>query len=468
MATTPTLSSPGLGSGLDVTSIVGSLMKIERLPIDRIDAYTAKYQEQISAYGKIKSALSTFQDAAKALTKGLDMKATSGNEDAFTVSATSVAKTGNYSVEIKHLADYNKATSTTGYEKTHAFDAGKLTISLGEFDDHGIAPASRNGSNWSFTSSSSIEVDFEGGTLAELRDAINDQAGSLVRAQIVHGADGDYLSISSLEKGRSNAMQISGTDDLAAFSYDITQGGNGNMRETSISWSTEALVDGVAVRSNSNEITGALSGITIKALKVTDEPTTLSVGQDMDSITEKLQKFVKDYNSLISTINQTTTYNAETKTASTLTGDSAVRSISSQLRNAISSVPAELSGIDSRWLADLGISINRSGVMSLDTSKLSAALEKSPADVSQMLSAYGKQISDVIGRQVDDGGTLAIRTKGIEGIIKDYGRRKEALENRMVDVEARYNKQFQLLDTVMSDMQSKSSYLMQQLASLAR
>ena len=281
------------------------------------------------------------QGAAQAFSKGLAMTATSGDTSIFTATATSVAPAGSSSVEISHLADYNKTLSVQGYVSSASLSAGSLTINLGEFDDHGIAAAARDGSNWSFTGASSVSVNFAGGTLAQLRDAINSQASGLVRAQIVSGTDGEHLAISSLEKGRTNSLQLTGTNDLAAFNYDIRQGTTASMRETSISWSTEALIDGVPVRSNTNSITGAISGITINALKTSPTPgqaTSLSVTKDIDSITTQVQAFVKAYNSVTSSIKLSTSYDSSTKTASALTGDSAVRSAETQLRSALNKI----------------------------------------------------------------------------------------------------------------------------------
>lgn len=465
-----TMSSAGIGSGLDVASIVSNLMTIARLPIDRIDAQTTKYNTQLTALGKIKSALSNLQTSAKNFSKGLSMKAASGDVEKFTATATSVATAGNYSVDIKHLADYNKAVSVQGYAKDASL-SGSLTISLGEFQTD-AAEDTENRAGWSFATGQDgdgndkkVTIDFSaGGTLAELRDAINAQAGGLVKAQIVSGADGDHLSITSVDKGRSNTFKIEGDGDLAAFDYDITQGSTATMREASISWSTEALIDGVAVRSNTNAITGAISGVTINALKTGSS--TLAVSRDTDAITSQVEEFVKNYNAVNSTIKLNTGYDAETKTAAALTGDSAVRSIKSQLYNALTTVPDGLAA-DMPRLSELGISLDRNGQMVLDKTKLTEALDKSQADVSAVLNAYGKQIEKTIDAQLDSTkGTLTIRTNSISGIIKNFGTRKEALETRMTSIEARYNKQFQALDTMMSSMSSTSSYLTQQLSLL--
>lgn len=466
-----TLSSAGIGSGLDVASIVSQMMVIERQPIKLLESKTAGYNQKLSSLGTIKGALSSLQTAAEAFTKGLSMKATSGDSTLFTASATSAALPGNYAVEVQHLADYNKVVSKTAYSTSDTLASGNLEINLGTFNDNGIAASSRDGTNWSYSEESSVTVNFTGGTLAQLRDAINTQAGDKVQAQIVNAADGSHLVISSKEKGRSNSLQMTGSGSLSGFSYDIRAGSNASMTESTISWSTELLVDGLAVRSNSNVVTGAISGITLNVLKTSasaGQSTSLDVKQDTESITSQVQAFVKAYNTFNSSVKVATTYDASSKTASPLTGDSAVRMSQSQIRTAATSVPSELSSASLKYLSDIGISIDRNGEMQLDSSKLTSALEKSQSDVSSLLTAYGKQMDKAIDAQLDStNGILTTRTKGINDLIKYNATRIEALETRMTGIEARYNRQFSALDTIMANMQKTSSYLTQQLASLS-
>ncbi|MGB5259967.1 MAG: flagellar cap protein FliD N-terminal domain-containing protein [Gammaproteobacteria bacterium] len=84
------LSAAGIGSGLDVDSIVSQLMALERRPLDLLQQKKDDIDARISAYGNLKSALSTFQDAMQQLSTPAALKiftTTSGNDSVFTATA---------------------------------------------------------------------------------------------------------------------------------------------------------------------------------------------------------------------------------------------------------------------------------------------------------------------------------------------------------------------------------------------
>lgn len=470
-----TLSSPGIGSGLDVNSIVSQLMNLERQPERDLDTQISSYQAKISAFGSLTNYLSSLQSAAQSWKQGLSMEATSGDTSVFTATASTGAEVGNYSVQVTHLADYNKVTSSA-YSTNDTIAAGTLTIDLGTFDDHGATAANRVG-NWTFASKQSISVNFNGGSILQLRDAINKQAGSLVSAQVITAADGMHLSIMGKNKGMDNALTITGSGnagtltDLAAFSYDITNPSNNtNVTEVSVPWSTEATIDGLKVRSNTNMITNALRGVTINVLKTSDPNTTtsLTVGTDTQAITDRINGFIKAYNALKINLKTQTAYDATTKTASPLTGDSTARSVNSQLNAALTTVPAALSNNTFKRFFEIGIKLRDDGNLELQPDKLAQALDKDPQAVMSMLNAYGAEINKVVNGLTGSKGVITTRTDGINDYIKGLNDRKNAIEDRMTIVEANYRKQFNALDSAMASMQSTTTALTQQLAGLAR
>lgn len=473
---TGTISSPGLGSGLDVASIVSQLMSIERLPQRALDGKIASYQAKLSSFGTLTNYLTTLQDAAKAWKGTLKMSATSADTSIFTATATTGAEAGTYAVEIKHLAENNKIRSTA-YQTTDTINAGTLNIGIGTFDDNGFAEGNRTG-NWTYSSTNSVAVNFTGGNLLQLRDAINSQAGSLVSAQVITADDGMHLVINSKDKGMENAINISGSGssanltDLAAFNYDITDlTQNNKMTELAIPWSTEAEIDGLTVRSNTNAITGAIRGVTINALKVSDpgETTTLTVGTDKQSVVDQVNAFIKAYNAVRIGVKTQTSYDQTTKVAAPLAGDSSARGISNQLYRAFTESPASLAGNDYKRFFEIGVKLRNDGNLELDASKLQEALDTNPDAVVKMLNAFGTQFNQEINRLTDSlKGTLSARKSGINAAIRDLNNRKEALEFRMGNVEANYRRQFNALDTAVASMQGTQSSLQSMLAGLSR
>jgi len=473
---TGTISSPGLGSGLDVATIVNQLMSIERLPQRALDSKISSYQSKLSAFGTLTNYLSTLQDSAKAWKGTLKMSATSTDTSVFTGTAGIGAQAGTYAVEVKHLAENNKVRSA-GYDISDTITAGTLNVSLGTFDDNGFAEGSRTG-NWTYSSSNSVAVNFAGGSILQLRDAINSQAGALVSAQVITAEDGMHLVITSKEKGMDNALNISGSGsssnltDLAAFNYDITDlSQNANMSEMAIPWSTEVEIDGLTVRSNTNAITGAIPGVTLNVLKLSEpgETTTLTIGTDTQAVVDQVNAFIKSYNAVRIGVKTQTSYDQTTKVAAPLAGDSSARSISNQLYNAYSAVPASLSGNTYSRFFEIGVKLRNDGNLELDASKLQEALAADPEAVVKMLNAYGTQFNQQINRLNDSiSGTLSARKTGINAAIRDLNNRKELMEIRMVNVEANYRRQFNALDTAISSMQGTQASLQQQLAGLTR
>lgn len=473
---TGTISSPGLGSGLDVATIVRQLMSIERLPQRALDSKIASYQSKLSAFGTLTNHLTTLQDSAKAWKGTLKMSATSADPSVYTAAAGTGAEAGTYSVEVKHLAQNNKVRSI-GYQSSEAISAGTLNISLGTFNDNGFDEGNRTG-NWTYNSTNSVAVNFAGGNILQLRDAINSQAGSLVSAQVITATDGMHLVVTSKEKGMDHALNISGSGnsatptDLAAFNYDITDlAQNANMTELAVPWSTEVEIDGLTVRSNTNAITGAIRGVTLNVLKLSEpgEPTLLTVGTDKQSVVDQVNAFIKSYNAVRIGVKTQTSYDQSTKVAAPLAGDSSARGIGNQLYNAFTTVPAGLSGNAYSRFFEIGVKLRNDGNLELDASKLQEALTVDPEAVVKMLNAYGTQFNQQINRLTDSiSGSLSARKTGINSAIRDLNNRKDLMEFRMENVEANYRRQFNALDTAISSMQGTQASLQQQLAGLSR
>src|ERR1043165_4043373 len=109
------ISSPGIGSGLDINSIVSQLMTLEQRPLTALATKEAQFQAQLTAFGSLKGALSTFQSAVASLAtpaKFSTVKATVGDSSVASVSASTTAD-ATYSLEVQTLAKAHKLKSTT-------------------------------------------------------------------------------------------------------------------------------------------------------------------------------------------------------------------------------------------------------------------------------------------------------------------------------------------------------------------
>ncbi len=394
------LSSPGLGSGLDVNSLVSQLMALERRPLTALATKEAKYQAQLTAYGSLKGALSSFQTAVAALAspaKFSAARASIADSTVATVSASATATVGNYSLEVQTLAQSHKLKSGNFAATSDTVGTGTLTIQFGTY------------SAGSFTlnpdkAAATIVIDSGKSSLAGVRDAIN-AANAGVSASIINDGSGNRLVIASKDTGVANALKITVADDdlantdnagLSQLAYDASTGGTTNLSQTVAAQNASAVIDGIAISKASNTISDAIEGVTLTLLKEnTPSATTLSVARDTAGIQGAVQSFVKAYNDLNKTISDLSKYDSATKRASMLTGEATVRSVQSQLRSVFNTSLSSAGGGLST-LSDIGIAFQADGTLKLDTARLNTALNDVTKDVSTLFAAVGKPTDSLV------------------------------------------------------------------------
>ena len=246
------LSSPGLGSGLDVNNIVSQLMAVESRPLATLDGKEAKQQAKLSAFGNVKGALSSFQDGISALTDPATFSAVTASfsdDTIATASARPGAVTSNYSVEIQSLAQTQKLKSENFASASATVGSGTLTIQFGAYSSEGAFTLNQE------KAAQSITIAPNQSSLAGVRDAIND-ADAGISASIVNDGSGDRLVISSKDTGLSNALRITVTDDdssnndntgLSQLAFDASTGGTTNLTETVAAENANLIIDGIAI-----------------------------------------------------------------------------------------------------------------------------------------------------------------------------------------------------------------------------
>ncbi len=389
-----TLASPGIGSGLDVNSIVTQLMTLENRPLIALDTKEAKLQTRLSAFGALKGALSAFQSSVAALAdpaKFNSITATISDPTLAKVSATSSAVVGSHSLEIQTLAQSQKLKSANFETTSTAIGSGTLTIQFGTY----------NGGAFTLNTdkaAQSIVISSNNSSLSGIRDAIN-QADAGVTASIVNDGSGNRLVIASKDTGVSNALKITAIDSdgnnsdnvgLSQLIYDASMGSASNLVETVAATNANFIIDGISISKASNKISDAVEGVTIDLLKTNSgTTTTLSLAQDTASTQSAITSFIKSFNDLNKTIVNLSKYDATTKQASVLTGDSTVRSIQTSLRNELSN-PLTSAGGGLSLLSEIGVSFQADGTLSLDQTKLSKILSDPTKDVSTLFASIGK------------------------------------------------------------------------------
>ena len=371
------LSSAGIGSGLDVTSIVSQLMASEQQPLTTLATKQTAYQAQLTAYGTVSSGLSTFRDALNALssTKLQAVTATPGDATVLTATGGTGAVPGDYSIEVTQLAQTQKLVATGQTSNSATIGTGTLTF------DFGTTSRDVNGVPTGFTpdgkASQTVTIDAAHNTLAGIRDAIN-QAKIGVTASIVNDGSGTpyRLTLSSATSGEASSMRISVSGDTALsdlVAYDPA--GSKKLTETIAAQNAKLKVNGIDISKASNSISDAVPGVTL-ALKKTNagSPTTLAVAYDTASVTTAVSGFVDAFNKIDKTLKDLSSYNQTTKKGAALYGDSTIRSMRSQLRSIITSQTSNSAGSLSQ-LNQVGIEMQTNGTLKLNSTKLQTAIE---------------------------------------------------------------------------------------------
>lgn len=474
------ISSLGAGSGLDLNGILNSLMAVEQQPLIKLQTQEASYQARISALGSLNGALSALQTAAAGLLpasgqtaaeKYTTYSATVADSAIASASASKGAVAGTYALEVSKLAQNQRlATATPGtppaspYANTDAaIGEGTLAIKFGELKDGAYTVDAARTLN--------ITIDSTNNTLGGLRDAINAKNGG-VTATIINGTAGAQLVLTAKESGNKNVMQIDADAPLAGFAFDPVTATGGFTQDPAqggmAAQDAEFKLNGIAATSSTNSISGVLEGVTLTLSKVTevDKPTRITVSTNTTSqLTTALTAFVKGYNDANKTVSELGAYDAETKKAGPLQGQAIVRSAQNLIRNLVFSTTAGGSGNIQR-LSDIGISIDKSGALALDSSKLNKALEADYEGVTRLVEKVGNAFKTGLDSMTSSTGTISSVTDNVKNMIKGLGERGEILQARIARIEERYRAQFSALDTTIAGMKQTSSYLTQQLASL--
>lgn len=562
-----TISSPGLGSGLDINGIITKLMAVESQPLSVLATREVSYQAKISAYGTLKSALSSLQTAAETLADTSTYTGKSSSSSDTSVLTTSVSGSpgqGSYNVVVSQLAASHSLRSTGSYTATtNTFTTGTLTIKVGSGSAVNITIDSSNNtlagvrdainsanagvtasivndgtyqrlfltsgttgtdgtitttvtdsasggtfaladlasndstrSTGNYTSTSDtfnsgtlsiavgggatvdITINASNNTLSGIRDAINGNTSVGVTASIV--SDGSYqrLVLTSKTAGSSGEISVTNTEDgvtmgsfgLSGLNATATAGTYLNTSQAATN--AELTVNSLAITSSSNTITTAIEGVTLNLIK--DGSSTVKVATNTAATVSAFDAFVKAYNDASKQISNVSGYNSETKQGAILTGDSTVRNIQSRLRQLLFSGVSSLTrGVQT--LSDLGIRLQKDGTLSLDTGKLTSALNDPVKDVKGLMTqttsgnpGIAVRFAEGLASMVDSDGLIDNRTEGINASIKSLQKQNETLQKRLADIEKRYRAQFTALDSLVASLNQTSQYLSQQLANLPK
>lgn len=475
------VSSLGIGSGLDLNSLLAGLKTAEQLPLVAIQKQQASYTTKLTAYGQVNGALSGLQSASAALAK-LDLfqsvKASSTAAEVLTATALSTASAGTYALNVTQLAQAQSLAGARQFNTSSNIGNGTTAIRV-QFE---FGTTSGTVFTGDAARTQSLDIDPAKSSLADIVKAVNAKTALGVTAAIVNDGSGApfRLVLTSAKTGETSSMRITVAGDPVdpAFPNGARGPGDTNvsalltndpataqtLQQTVAAQNTKLTVNGIAITSATNGVAGAIQDVTLSVSKMGS--TTLSVQNDSASVQSAISTFVAAYNSLQSVGARLTAYNPGNKSGAVLLGDSTLRNIQVGIRSALTVAQTD-DGSGLTTLSQIGVSMQKNGTLEIDAAKLATALGSKMAGVAHIFSdatsGYGSRMAALISGYTNaTGGVLTASTKGINSTLDLLGRQYAATSERIDATVARYKAQFTQLDVMMNRMNQTSSYLKQQ------
>ena len=458
------ITNLGSTTGLPLEDILSKLQAAEDKKLSLYTNRQASYEARVSAFGQIQSAVEALQKAAAALGKSSTLDAVKANVVGDGLTATvgaDGATMGEYAIKVKNLAAAQTLQSGNVGDRTASNGAdGSFEIELTNGEKH--------------------TVNLNGDTsLNGIAKAINSDDKAGVRATIITNENGSYLMLSAKDTGvQASVKSITVTGDQKLQDILSYNSGTGaQLTQQTAAADSEIEINGITVKSGSNNVSTAIDGITLNLTALTgkdsvtgaDKVVTLKLEGDTTVASKAVKDFVDAYNALQTTIGKHTAFDVAAQTNQALTGDSTARGIQSSMSGALQVVTTEGS---LRSLADLGITMDpKTGQLKLDQKELDKALAENPADVKRIMTApdgLAARFDAATKAVLGSNGSIKISQDGLNESIKDVKdqlARAKASSTAAMDA---MRAQFIALDKFVSQQTVTASYLEKQFAAMSK
>jgi len=427
----------GLASGLDTGALIDQLVSIERSSANAVSKKQQNLNTQKSIVGSMSSAVAALATAVKGLdlaSEGRPLAATSSDAKV-SVASSSSATAGLHDLRVKQLATSRVVQSEpfTSRDTAGVVGDGGVDITIG---------ATTKSVTW--TATDSLDA-----IAAKINAADAGVAASIVD---VTGTGSFRLIVNAKASGTAAAPTFT---DTGTGTLGLSNPAN----EKVIAQNALVTINGIDISRPTNVITDALSGITLtlNSIHKTDDPSNrTTVSLDQKSLTDKVKAVVSAYNSVNSALHVQLDYTGTTKGANTLFGDSTLRQLQSQLASVMSS------SYGGSTLSDLGLSRDRSGLMTLDESKLASAVTANPDAVNNLFvtNGFATTVTTLADSYtLSSTGIFAAKTKSLVDRHAVLQTQADRINKSAEDLRGRLEKQFAALEQAMSALQSQNSQL---------
>ncbi len=503
ISNTGTISSTGIGSGLNVSSIVSQLVALEKAPLTLLGTQATSEQSQISAFGTVQSQISALTDAATAMsdpTSWSASKASSSNPAAASITATAAAQPATFSLDVDALATQQSVASgpLTGGA---AVGSGTLTFQLGTWTA-AVSPATTP----TFVAATNAPVPpatvgvgtrppvsvsvGATDTVATIAAKIN-AAGAGVVATAFNDGTSDRLLLRSQNTGVAAGFQLTqaplaatpGTPPtLSALVFDPSSGGSPGVGMATVGipvqygQDAQARINGYTVTSPTNTLASNIPGVTINLLATTTtgypaspvrSPATLTVSTDVTPAVSNVQNFVTAYNTLNSTLSGLTNYDSATQTAGIFQGDATIVGLQNVMRRMLGSTSL---GASSQYMSDVGVELQVDGSLTINTGKLSIAANNGTG-LQQLFTnnnhdpatnGFALKFRDFGQSALGLGGLVKNQASALAAALAENTKQQTAVNDRATALQAQLQAQYSALDGQMASLNALSAYVTQQ------
>lgn len=442
------ISFGSINTGLP-PNIVQQLVDAERVPIKAVEARKGKSQEQLKLVqditGKVRDIFAGLRELGSNYGFS-DVKIQTGDPDVIAGTADkNIARPGSYQVEVIKLAKKTSAVSNSFPDKDES------QVGAGYFRYKDAEGKSRD-----------FFVDKKDSTLENLAKMINAKAVGIQASVIQDRSDKENpyrLMMTGKGVGEDKAVEfptfyfLDGDQD---FFVDKERGAeNGRIK-----------VDGYEFDINDNKLSDVIPGVTLDLRSaMPGREINISVSEDKEVITGKIKKFVDQMNGVFQFIQAQNKLDKDSDTSKTLGGDALLRDIENRFRNILQGQVFGVQG-SVKYLSEVGISFNRSGMLNFDEEKFNAIVSKNLPAVTEFFIGDGMavgmvpQLKNALNQMLDPtSGPLLQRERGLKSKINQFDDQIANKERILAQKEVQLKNQFARLEETMSRLKAQGSYL---------
>lgn len=485
----------GLASGMDTDSIVKDMMKIQKMPLDKLmqqKTFTEWQQEATRDTNLSMTNLRTSASNLRLQSSFNSYSATSPTPNSFTVATTANAMSGSYQVQVTSVASAAKLNSTNSITNS-AGTAAKSTDQIGVVGRITIGDISIDvASTDTFADVAKNLQDKTAASVPALRASFDNTTSRFFIATKGMGADQDFTLEFKNADGTAASTELANKimNNSGATSATATGAADG-----------EIMFDNIKIEGlKTNQTT--VNGVTVILLQAGTE-VTINVQSNPEKPLAMIKDFVDKYNETIENLQKQLVekrypdfqpLSDEQKKDMTekeielwedkarsglLRNDPVLKSAMQDLRRAFMDSVTGLAEGNINHLSQIGINTGNyteGGKLFIDEKKLSEALTNKPDEVMALFTTrdaagngVGARVYDTLNNIVKNlsekagSSSSSVDNSTLSKKIKQMNEEISRWQDRLTRVEDRYWKQFTAMEKALSQMNSQSAWMQQNL-----